>query len=330
MKRFKHYDAHSLKEAVSILEEYDGKAEIIAGGTDIIGKYKDSIRDDLPEALVNIKTIEDLNYIKEEDGFLKIGSLTLLHDIYENEIVREKYGALAGAARRTASPHIREMGTIGGNICQDCRCWYYRTPENRFDCVRKGKEEEGEEEKECYAEEGENRYHSIFGDVKDCLAVHPSDTAPALIVLDAKIKTTKRVLDIKDLYQDEEPEFFTVLDNDEIVEEIQIPEPPQNAKSEFIKFSIRESIDFPIVNCAALVVKEKDKVKKANICLNAVYAKPVIAEKGMEFLEGKKLDLKNAKEAAEISLEGAEALDHNEYKIQAAKGLIKKTLLKCK
>ncbi len=323
MKRFKHYDAHTVEEAAQLLADFEGRAEIIAGGTDIVGKFKDEILSELPEALINIKTIEGLDYIKEESGMLKIGSMALLHDIYNNEVVREKYGALAGAARRTASPHIREMGTIGGNLCQDCRCWYYRMENNRFDCVRKGGED-------CFAEEGENRYHSIFGDVKDCLAVHPSDMAPAVIALEGKIKTTKRVIEAKDFYQDEEPEYFTVLEPDEIVVEIQIPEPPKNSKSEFIKFAIRESIDFPILNCAVLVVKDKDKVKKANICLNAVYTNPVIAEKGMEYLKGKKLDVKTAKEAAEKSLEDAEALDHNEYKIQAAKGIIKKTLLKCK
>lgn len=158
MRKFTHINASTVEEATSILRQSKGRAEIIAGGTDLLGQVKDDILPEYPEVLVNIKTIPGLDYIKEEDRTLKIGALTRLEDIANDETVKHKYATLAEAAHRTASPHIREMGTIGGNICQSTRCWYYWVPSNRFNCMRKGG-------RVCYAITGEERYHSIFGAV---------------------------------------------------------------------------------------------------------------------------------------------------------------------
>jgi NADPH-dependent glutamate synthase beta subunit-like oxidoreductase len=159
MKNFKHINALSAKEASSILKSYGRKARVIAGGTDLLGQMKDDILPEYPEVIVNIKTISDLDYIKEEGKTLRIGALTRLEDIAKDRTVRDRYSILSEAARRTASPHIREMGTIGGNICQSNRCWYYWVPDNRFYCLRKGG-------KLCYALTGDGRYHSIFGGTK--------------------------------------------------------------------------------------------------------------------------------------------------------------------
>lgn len=156
MKRFKHINASSVKEATSILKEYGRKARVIAGGTDLLGEMKDDILPEYPEVIVNIKTISGLDYIRKEGQMLRIGALTRLEDIAKDKTVKDKYTILAEAARRTASPHIREMGTIGGNICQSNRCWYYWVPDNRFYCMRKGG-------RTCYALTGDGRYHSIFG-----------------------------------------------------------------------------------------------------------------------------------------------------------------------
>jgi xanthine dehydrogenase YagS FAD-binding subunit len=140
MKKFKHVTPRSVEEATAILEEHGCNARIIAGGTDLLGEMKDRIlRDgDYPEVLVNIKRIAGLEYVRNGDGTLKIGALTKLEDLAGNELVRSAYPALAEAAHRTASPHIREMGTVAGNICQNNRCWYYWVADNRFDCLRKG------------------------------------------------------------------------------------------------------------------------------------------------------------------------------------------------
>jgi len=156
MKKFKHLNADSLESAVSVLKEHGGKARVVAGGTDLLGEMEDSILTEYPEVIVNLKTIQGLDYVREEDGKLHIGALTRLEDIAKNGLVNKKYSLLAEASCKTASPHIREMGTIGGNICQSNRCWYYWVADNRFNCLRKGGAT-------CYAINGDARYHSIFG-----------------------------------------------------------------------------------------------------------------------------------------------------------------------
>lgn len=322
MKRFAHVNASTIDEAVLVLRRYGNKAAIIAGGTDLLGKMKDEILPTYPEALVNIKTIPGLDFIKEQGGMLTIGALTRLEDIATNTTVKDRYSALAEAAHRTASAHLREMGTIAGNICQDIRCWYYRNPNNRFPCLRKGGGR-------CYAIDGDNRYHSIFGGSVEggCYAVHPSDTAPALIALDARIKTSKRVINAEDFFQVEVIKT-TVLDDDEIVTEIQIPTPA--GKSAFIKFALRKSIDFPIVNCAAILASSKGKVTAARVCLNAVYVKPYRATKAEESMVGKTIDEANAEAAGSAGVSDAKPLTHNTYMVQIAKTMVKRAILACK
>jgi hypothetical protein len=159
MKKFKHVNLESVEEVAAILKENGSRAKVIAGGTDLLGEMQDSICPNYPELLVNIKTIPGLDYIKSEGRTLKIGALTRLEDIARNNTILRDYSLLAEAAGKTASPHIREMGSIGGNICQNNRCWYYWVPDNRFNCMRKGG-------RVCYALTGDARYHSIFGSTK--------------------------------------------------------------------------------------------------------------------------------------------------------------------
>ena len=171
MKRFSHLDADSLETATAALSEHGKKARLIAGGTDLLGEMQDAILPDYPEVIVNLKSIPGLDYLREEDGKLHIGALTRLEDIANSELVQQKYPLLAEASCRTASPHIREMGTVGGNICQSNRCWYYWVPDNRFDCLRKGGPA-------CHAVIGDARYHSIFGSTRvsdtPCTAACPA------------------------------------------------------------------------------------------------------------------------------------------------------------
>ena len=324
MKKFAHFNATSVDEAVSILRRYGGNAHLIAGGTDIVGKMKDQILPSYPEALVNLKTIPNMDAIREERGMLKMGAMAILEDIAHHAVVREKYTALAEAAGRCASPHLREMGTLAGNICQDIRCWYYRHPENRFACLRK-------RGSRCYALEGDNRYHSIFGGSVEegCVAVHPSDTAPALIALDASIRTTKRTVKAENFFQVGVAKT-TVLEEDEIVTEIQIPAPPKGARSAFLKFALRKSIDFPIVNCAVLVSNSKGKVERVRICLNAVYVTPYRVTKAEQAMIGKVLNEANAEAAGNAAIEGAKPLKDNGYMVQIAKALVKRAILTCK
>jgi xanthine dehydrogenase YagS FAD-binding subunit len=319
---FEHVNATTLEEAAAALAETGTMA--IAGGTDLVGTLRFSVLRDAsyPVKLVNLKTISGLDYIKEESGTLKIGALALLEDIAVNTTVKTKYTALAEAASKTASPHIREMGTIGGNICQMNRCWYFRCNDNRFDCLRKGGNM-------CFAMAGDNRYHSIFGAVSACLAVNPSDTAPALVALNAKIVTTKRTIDAESFWKVAIP-GSTVLEADEIVKEIQIPAPASGVKSAFVKFAIRKSIDFPIVNCAAAIGGGE-----ARICLNAVYNMPYRATAAEDSIKGKTINEANAETSAVAGVASATPMSANgsnpgnKWKVSAAKGVMKQTILAC-
>jgi len=323
MQKFEHINATSIQEAAELLGRYGGNAELIAGGTDVLGKMKDRILPSYPEALINLNTIPDLDAMEEKDGYLHIGPLTILEDIAESPLVRDKYKALAEAAARTASPHLREMGTLGGNLCQDIRCWYYRNPGDRFPCLRKGGGR-------CYAIEGNNQFHSIFGGSVEggCYAVHPSDTAPALVALNAEIVTSKRILNAEGLFQ-VDVSRTTVLNRDEIVTEIRIPEPPEHTTSSFLKFAPRKSIDFAVVNCAAMVTTSAGKVSGARVCLNAVYVKPYRARKTEEALIGQELNEPNIESAAKAVIAEAKPMQHNGYMVNIAESMIKRCLSIC-
>jgi xanthine dehydrogenase YagS FAD-binding subunit len=315
-RKFAHVNAKTIDEAASILR--GGNAAVISGGTDLLGGMRFEILPNYPEVLVNLKTIPGMDYIREEAGMLKIGALTRLEDIANNSLIKTKYTALAEAAHRTATPHIREMGTISGNICQFTRCWYFRNPDNRFYCLRKGG-------KSCFALAGDNRYHSIFGALNACLAVNPSDTAPALVALNAKIQTNKRLIEAENFWDMRVP-GSTILAEDEIVREIQIPTPTAGFKSAFIKFAIRKTIDFPIVNCAALIGGGD-----ARVCLNAVYNKPRRALKAEEAIRGIPINEASADAAGAAEVASARALpgDRNKWKIPIAKAMVKRAILAC-
>ena len=315
MKKFNHINAKTIDEAVTILR--NGRAQIFAGGTDCLGILKDDVLPDYPEALINIKTIPDMDYIKEENGVLRIGALAKIADIARDITVNKKYTALADAAGRISSPQLREMGTIGGNICQLTRCWYFRVADNRFFCLRKGGHT-------CPAINGEDRYHSIFGAVNGCVAVNVSDMAPVLIVSDAKIQTTKRVIDVEQFFS-VKGHKSTVLDDDEMVTEVQIQEPAANTRSAFVKFALRKSFDFPIVNCAATI-----NGSKAKICLNAVFNTPYRVTLAEESIAGKEINEVNAEAASEAGLSEAKPLTTNKYKVQVAKVMVKRAILACK
>jgi xanthine dehydrogenase YagS FAD-binding subunit len=322
MRSFKHIDAKTVNEACRLLEKYEGKAKLIAGGIDLLGVLKDRILPDYPEALINLKTIHGLNYIKKDAKGLKIGALTTLADIAKTPMVKERYKVLADAAHAVAAPQIRNMATIAGNLCQEVRCWYYRYPHHiggRILCLRKGRGA-------CLAVSGDNRYHAILGG-KRCFAVCPSDTAIALTALDAKVKIAgsgkNRVVPVKD--------FFTILGNGlepgEIVSEIQVPKPLDKARQTFLKLTLREPIDFAIVSVASVVVLEDGICKSANIALGGVSPTPVRAAKAEQAIKGKPIDAKTAAEAAEAAVAGAKSLGMNAYKIEETKVLVRRALL---
>jgi xanthine dehydrogenase YagS FAD-binding subunit len=323
MKRFRLINASSLEEVVLLLQQYGEKAKLMAGGTDLLGQMKNAIYPALPEVLIDLKSLQHLQYIREDDGYLRVGALARLRDIASNPIVRQKYPALAQAAQAVASPQIRIMGTIGGNLCQDIRCWYYRASKNYFYCLRKRDAQKGSP---CYAVAGDHRYHSIFGAVHRCIAVNPSDTAPALVALGARIRTTKREVEAADFFH-VGPERTTVLENDEVLTEIIVPTPQPGTRSTFLKYAFRKSIDFPIINCAVALVLDRGSVKTSRICLNAVYNLPYRPTRSEEFLRDQPLEDSIAEQASEIALADAKPLRQNKYMVPLTRRLIRDALV---
>lgn len=323
MKAFRHFNARTMEEASEILERYKGRAAIIAGGTDLLGKLKDRVLPDYPEALVNIKSVPGLSSISENGEFLRIGALARLHDVSVNAIIKSRYPALALAAGGAASPNLRHMGTIGGNLCQDIRCWYYRAANNRFACLRKGGGR-------CYAIKGDNRYHSIFGGSVEggCYAVHPGDVPPALIALNAGVVTNKRTVTMEEFFR-VGPTRTTALERDEILVEVRVPRPGPGQLSSFVKFAQRTSIDFPIVNCALAYRIEGGAIADPRVCLNAVWVNPRRAKAAEELLKGKAVSEEVAEAAGEAAVADATPLERNAYMVRIARTMVKRAVLAC-
>jgi xanthine dehydrogenase YagS FAD-binding subunit len=323
MKDFKHFNAVSVDEAVSLLKQFNGKAVVIAGGTDLLGTLKADILPEYPEALINIKTIPDLAAVQEDEDGLKAGALTRLVDIVRSPIIKERYGILAEAAESVASPEIRNMGTIGGNLCQDTRCWYYRYPHlmgGRIQCHRKG-------EGPCFAVKGDNRYHAILGG-KKCFAVCPSDMAIALAAMDAEIRVVgeygERVIPIMDFYKT----LGHALNPYDIACSIEVPRPPENGSQVFLKFRVKAAVDFAVVSVAIAVRMVDGLCKEARIVLGAVAPTPYRAREAEEAIQGKPLNKATVNEAAKAAVIRAKALSQNAYKIEIVKTLVRRALLK--
>ena len=330
MEAFSHFQPKTIEDAVAILQKNGAKACLIAGGTDLVGCLKDRLWLEPPESVVDLKKIPGLDQIHFTDGELRIGALATLTEISESDLIRKICPSLAEAARRTASPLLRNMGTIGGNICQENRCWYYRYPDKlggMIPCVRKGGQK-------CLAVPGDNRYHSIFGAINKCIAVNPSDTAPAIVALDARILTSRRTIPVDEFFSAAHGKQSTSLQADEIVLEIIIPETSLRleakdvaVKNVFKKIAFRKSIDFALVNCAACLGLNGDKVVRARICLNGVYNNPLRTIEAEEFLVGRELTEETAQEAAQLALNKAKAMPANQYKVNISQSLIADCLM---
>jgi len=322
MRPFTHFNAGTVKEACALLAEYDGKAVLNAGGTDLLGTLKGENLFEYPEALINIKTIGGVNKIVESKGTLRIGALTKLSALVNSPLLNERYPALAEAARSVATPQIRNAATIGGNLCQDVRCWYYRYPRHiggPILCARKGKGP-------CLAVKGDNRYHAVMG-AKKCFAVCPSDTAVTLAALDALINIVgpegERRIAVTDFYHP----LGNSLKRGEMVTGVEMPSVEEESKQAFLKFTLRKPVDFAIVSVATVITVKAGVCTDAHIALGAVAAGPVRATKAEKSLVGRPVDEKAASDAAEAALAGAKPLNMNAYKIEIAKTLVKRAIL---
>ncbi|MDR1185513.1 MAG: FAD binding domain-containing protein [Coriobacteriales bacterium] len=309
MKHFAHMDVASFDEAV---KNSSAISWLIAGGTDLLGTLKDEMLRNYPEKLVNLKTIPDAAYIKEDGNAVRIGALTKVKDVAADDTIKTKFACLAEAAGKVASPTIRSMGTIGGNICQMHRCWYFRSANDRFDCYRKGGDY-------CPAMIGDSRYHSIFGNLDGCYAVSSQETAPALIVLGATVVTNEREIPAEEFFAAAVPRS-NVLEDNEVVKEITVPN--KTFKSAFYKFALRKSIDFALVSCAA-AVGEDGAIK---IALGGVYPTPWRSTSA-EGAVGGSISADSAKAAGDAAVADASPLSENSYKVEIARALVERTLL---
>ena len=321
MQNFSYVNATSIEQVPSLLGRSWDDAVVMAGGTDLLGEMKDFAA--VPKRVVNLKSIEGLDYIRQDDGVTSIGALTTLTDVLENDAVSRDYPVLHQAVSVIASPQIRNMATLAGNILQRPRCWYYRSED--FPCLKKGGAR-------CYAVGGVNTYHAIFGSGPSYI-VHPSDAAPALMALDATVKI-HGPRGAKEVVMDD---FFTmpemnirrenILRPNEVVTELTIPKPEANSKGMYLKVRERESIDFALVSLAAQMTVVNGTCERAALVLGGVAPVPWRAVEAERYLRGRRITEARAESAAEAAVEDAAPMPHNGYKVEIAKNMVKQAVL---
>jgi xanthine dehydrogenase YagS FAD-binding subunit len=331
MKAFEWMNATSVAEAVNALKagsapaDLDDAARPIAGGQDLLTTMKEYIT--RPARVVNLKSIRGLNKIESDGkGGLRIGALVTLNQLEEDALVQKSFPGLAEAAHSVGTPQIRNLGTVGGNLCQRPRCWYFRLEE--VVCLKKGGTE-------CYAATGENKYHAIFGGGPSYI-VHPSDLAPMLLALGASVNVTggdgKRTIPLDKFFTlpaDANVRRENVLKNDEIITDVILPPSKFASNSTYLKFKERDSMDFAMSAVAAAVTMGANKtITEARIVLGGVAPIPWRVPKAEGLLVGKTMNRDLLAEVAKVALEGAEPLAKNAYKVPLTQTLVRRALAK--
>ena len=331
MKAFEWMNATTVAEAVNALKsgsassDPDDAARPIAGGQDLLTTMKEYIT--RPTRVVNLKGIRGLDKIESDGkGALRIGALVTLNKLEEDALVQKSFPGLAEAAHSVGTPQIRNLGTVGGNLCQRPRCWYFRLEE--VVCLKKGGSE-------CYAATGENKYHAIFGGGPSYI-VHPSDLAPMLLALGASVNVTggegKRTIPLDKFFtlpSDGNLRRENVLKNDEIITEVLVPASKFASNSTYLKFKERDSMDFAMSAVAAAVTIGANKtISEARIVLGGVAPIPWRVPKAEAALVGKTMNQDLLAEVAKTALQGAEPLAKNAYKIPLTQTLVRRALAK--
>jgi xanthine dehydrogenase YagS FAD-binding subunit len=319
VNRFEWTDAASVKEAVAQL---NGKSVVKAGGVDLLDRLKEGL--EAPERLVNIRNIRGLDRIEGNRNGLRIGTLVTLARLSEDKLVLERYTALAEAAGRAATPQIRNMATVGGNLLQRPRCWYFRQEE--FNCSRKGGER-------CFALDGENQYHAIF-DNQLCAIVHPSALAVPLMAMGASVMLTgakaTREVELERFFVTPEKDILreNIIGQDELITEVQIPALQPGTRSAYIKQGEKESFDWPVADVAVVLQTRGNVCLKASIVLGAAAPVPWRASRAESSLAGKAINEQSAREAARLCMEGATPLAQNGYKLPIFEAIVRRAILK--
>lgn len=331
MKTFEWTNPESVREAVQMLGsagasgDIDEAARPIAGGQDLLTTMKDYTT--RPSRVVNLKSIRGLDRITgDARKGLTLGALVTLTQLEEHPLVHASFPGLAEAAHSIATPQIRNLGTVGGNLCQRPRCWYFRLED--VVCIKKGGSE-------CYAATGENKYNAIIAGGPSYI-VHPSDLAPMLVALGARVSVTgtegKRVIPLEKFFilpSEGNIRRENVLKNDEIITEIQVPASPLAAHSTYLKFKERESLDFALSSVAAAVEVQPNKtVKDARIVLGGVAPIPWRVPAVEKFLIGKTLSAEVLAEAGRLAVADAKPLEKNAYKVPLTQTLVRRALAK--
>ena len=321
MPAFQLYQPSSVADAQKLLQQNEPDALVLAGGLDSMDWLKDRIRK--PRVVVDLSGIDELKGIRETSAGVEIGAMTTLTDIAQHPVIRQKYGLLTQAAELVASPQIRNQGTIGGNVSQDTRCWYYRAG---WPCYRAGGNI-------CYADTpvGRNREHAIL-QAERCVAVNPSDTAPACIALDAKfvLMTPKGqlVIDAEDYFVGPEIDItrMNILRPGYLLTAIRIPSTWANAEFYFEKIRDRNVWDFPLMNVASAMKPSGDAIQDIRIAVNAVAARPLRLKKVEDSVRGKARNAATGEAAGKLAVQGAVPLQFNAYKIPLMRNLVKRAI----
>jgi xanthine dehydrogenase YagS FAD-binding subunit len=321
MPAFELFQPASIPEALTLLDRRGSDAWVLAGGLDSMDWLKDRLK--RPSAVVDLSRVTELRGIKELNGGLEIGAMTTLTEVVRHPVVREKFALLMEAAELVASPQIRNQGTLGGNVSQDTRCWYYR---GGWTCYRAGGNI-------CYADTPTaiNREHAIL-DADRCVAVSPSDTAPALVALDAQMvirsSSGERVLNAEDYFIGPGIDItrMTVLRPGELLTAIRIPPTWAGTQFYFEKVRDRNVWDFPLVNIASAIRMSGNTIQQARLVVGAVAARPYRLPQVEAAIAGKPSTEETAAMAGQMAVMGATALRHNGYKIPLMRNLVKRAI----
>jgi xanthine dehydrogenase YagS FAD-binding subunit len=321
VKTFSNVNPKTVSEAVKLLQQ--SNTTIVGGGSDLLGMVKERLV--TPDVLVNLKGIPGLDKATETGGEVRIGALMTLTEVSQNPIIRSRYTVLADAAGIVGTPQIRNAGTLGGNVCQRPWCWYFR---NSFPCYKNGG-------KTCFSVTGENEFHAIFGGGPSYI-VHPSDTAPALMALDAKFRIAgpagERIIPAADFFAlpKKDPSKENVLAHDEVLVAVHLPAASRGLRSTYHKELDRESWTHAVVSVAIALEINMDKnqgtCRTARVVLGGVAPIPWRLPKVEAMLAGQRITPELAAKAGEAAIEGAQPLAKNKYKLPLTKAIVKRTL----
>ena len=319
MKAFAYVNAANEKEAVAALGPDRGRFLPLAGGMDLLALMKDYVA--TPERLVNVKNL-DSRIVRTSDGGLKIGAAVTIDDLANHADARFLYPALVQAAEQVGTPQIRYSGTVGGNLNQRPRCWYFRNEE--FDCLKKGGSR-------CFAKDGENQYHAIFGD-GPCHIIHPSSLAVPAVALGAKFRVVgpagAREVAAADYFVMPDKNMFgeTVLQPNELLTHVTLPA-PGNAKTATYEVRYKQSPDWPLAAATVVLDMDGTTVRAARIVMGAVAPIPWRARAAEAALAGKTLSEQTAMAAADAAVQGAKPMSQNSYKVQIARTAVKRAIM---